>query len=446
MTDDLVLDAVDQRILGSLLEKQRTVPASYPMTLKALQTACNQSSSRDPVVDYDQPLLTETLRSLKERGLVRVVWADRGPRTLKYHQLLDERLALQPDERALLTVLLLRGPQAPGELRTRTDRLHAFADRDAVEAVLRRIAAPTDERPTPLVHELERQPGQQDRRWVHLLGPVEAEQAVVAAPAAVDREAVLAEGAAARDAKVRTAYDAVATAYAERLGDELDRKPFDRWLLDRVAALAGGLPVVDVGTGPGHVAAYLAAAGADVTGVDLSPAMVEEARRRFPHLTFAVGDLTGLLRPPAASGWGAVTAWYALVHLAGSELAPTVASLTRVLAPGGWLALALHAGAEVRHSDELIGEPVDVDFVLHDPEAVVAAVRAAGLVDVEWYLRGPLRRRRGRDRAALRPGAPAVGPAHSCRCISIARSTSRKPRSSFTAFIGALTPATTVKT
>ena len=129
MTDDLVLDAVDQRVLGSLLEKQRTVPASYPMTLNALQTACNQSSSRDPVVDYDQSLLTETLRSLKERGLVRVVWADRGPRTLKYHQLLDERLSLEEDERALLTVLLLRGPQAPGELKTRSERLHRFADR-----------------------------------------------------------------------------------------------------------------------------------------------------------------------------------------------------------------------------------------------------------------------------------------------------------------------------
>jgi len=188
VTDDLALDAVDQRVLGSLLEKQRTVPASYPMTLNALQTACNQSSSRDPVVDYDQPLLTETLRSLKERGLVRVVWADRGPRTLKYHQLLDERLALQPDERALITVLLLRGPQAPGELRTRTDRLHPFADREAVEAVLRRLAAATDERPTPLVHELERRPGQQDRRGVHLLGPVEPEPAAAAAPATVDRE------------------------------------------------------------------------------------------------------------------------------------------------------------------------------------------------------------------------------------------------------------------
>ena len=442
MTDDLVLDAVDQRVLGSLLEKQRTVPASYPMTLNALQTACNQSSSRDPVVDYDQPLLTETLRSLKERGLVRVVWADRGPRTLKYHQLLDERLALQPDERALITVLLLRGPQAPGELRTRTDRLHPFADREAVEAVLRRLAAHA--RP-PLVHELERRPGQQDRRWVHLLGPVEPEQAAAAAPAAVDREVVLAEGAGARDAKVRAAYDAVAATYAERLGDELDRKPFDRWLLDRVAVLAGGLPVVDVGTGPGHVAAYLAAAGAEATGVDLSPAMVDEARRRFPHLTFSVGDLNGLLRPPTAAGWGAVTAWYALVHLAGSELAPTVASLARVLVPGGWLALALHAGAAVHHAEELMDQPVDVDFVLHDPDDG-GRRRPGGRARRRGVVPPRPARRRGRDRPALRAGAaPGLTP-QSRRCISSARSTSRKPRRSLTAFIGALTPATTVKT
>jgi hypothetical protein len=386
VSDDLELDAVDQRVLGSLMEKQRTVPAGYPMTLNALRTACNQTSSRDPVVDYDEAMLLERMKSLKERGLVRIVWADRGPRTLKYHQLLDERLALQPDERALLTVLLLRGPQAPGELRTRTDRLHPFADREAVEAVLRRLAA----LPTPLVHELERRPGQQDRRWVHLLGPVEAEAAAPVAASEVDRESVLAEGRAARDAKVRATYDAVATAYADRLAAELDRKPFDRWLLGRVADLAGAAPVVDVGTGPGHVAAYLAAAGADATGVDLSPAMVEEARRRFPQLTFTVGDLTDLLRPPAAAGWGGITAWYALVHLAGSELAPAVASLGRVLAPGGWLAVALHAGNEVHHADELMDEPVDVDFVLHDPAAVVAAFRAAGLADVEWYVRGPL--------------------------------------------------------
>jgi uncharacterized protein YceH (UPF0502 family) len=359
------------------------------MTVNALRTACNQTSSRDPVVDYDEPLLLEALKSLKDRGLVRVVWADRGPRTLKYHQLLDERLALQPDERALLTVLLLRGAQAPGELKTRTERLHGFADRGEVEQVLRRMAGQTADRPTPLVRELERRPGQQDRRWVHLLGPVEIESVAPVAAPTVDRESVLAEGPGARDAKVRAAYDALAPAYAEHLVDELDRKPFDTWLLGRVAGLAAGRPVVDVGTGPGHVAAHLAAAGAEVTGIDLSPRMVDEARRRFPDLTFAVGSFSDLLRPPAASGWGAVTAWYALVHLAGSELVPAVASLTRVLAPGGWLALAVHTGAEVHHTDELFGHPVDVDFVLHDPDEVLAAVRAAGLVDIEWYLRGP---------------------------------------------------------
>jgi uncharacterized protein YceH (UPF0502 family) len=383
--DELVLDSVDQRVLGALLEKQTTVPASYPMTLNALRTACNQTSSRDPVTDYDEPLLLERMKSLKERGLVRIVWADRGPRTLKYHQLLDERLSLQPDERALVTVLLLRGPQAPGELKTRTDRLHAFADREEVEAVLRRMA----QLPTPLVRELERRPGQHDRRWVHLLGPVAVDQPVAAATPGVDRESVLAAGPAARDAKVVAAYDAVASSYADQLGDELERKPFDRWLLDRVAGLAGPLPVIDVGTGPGHVAAYLARAGAQVTGLDLSPAMVDQARGRFPDVTFSTGSFSNLLRPPAAAGWGAITAWYAFVHLADSELSPSVASLARVLAPGGWLALALHRGEAVHHTSELLGHEVDLDFVLHDLDDVLAAVRGAGLVDVEWYLRGP---------------------------------------------------------
>src|SRR5699024_10641732 len=132
--------AEDQRVLGSLMEKQTTVPASYPLTANALRTACNQTSSREPVVDYDQQTVEQTARSLKERGLLRIVWADTGRRTLKYHQTLDEQLGLEAGERALLTVLLLRGPQAPGELRTRTERLHPFADRSDVEDCLRRMA------------------------------------------------------------------------------------------------------------------------------------------------------------------------------------------------------------------------------------------------------------------------------------------------------------------
>jgi uncharacterized protein len=157
-----------------------------------------------------------------------------------------------------------------------------------------------------------------------------------------------------------------------------------------VAELAGAGPVADVGCGPGHTTAHLAAAGPAVVGFDLSPGMVAQARERFPDVEFEVGDLRSLLRPRAAPAWQAVVAWYALVHLAGSELAEAVGALARVLAPDGWLALALHVGEQVWHVDELCGEPVDLDFVLHDPGEVLAAVSKAGLVDVEWYRRGPV--------------------------------------------------------
>ncbi len=380
-----MLDAEDQRVLGSLLEKQTTVPASYPLTANALRTACNQTSNREPVVDYDQGTVERVARSLKERELVRIVWTGTGQRTLKYHQTLDEHLELEADERALLTVLLLRGEQAPGELRTRTERLHGFADRADVEACLRRMAA----RPEPLVRELERRPGQQDHRWVHLLGPLPESVAPVAAET-VDRDAVIAAGADARDARVRSSYDAVATPYADELLDELTALPFETWLLDRVIAHAAGRPVVEVGSGPGHVTAYLAEHDADATGIDFSPGMVDEARRRFPDRNFQVGDLRRLSRPPTSSGWAAVLAWYSLVHLAASELPDAVAALVRPLDPGGLLVLGLHAGADVRHVDEFFGREVDLDFVLHDPAFVVGVVEAAGLVDVEWYLRGPI--------------------------------------------------------
>lgn len=380
-----VLGPEDQRVLGSLLEKQATVSASYPLTANALRAACNQTSNREPVVDFDEETVERTARDLRDRGLVRIVWADTGRRTLKYHQILDERLGLDPDERALLTVLLLRGAQAPGELRTRTERLHAFADRSEVEACLRRMAS----RAQPLVRELERQAGQKDRRWVHLLGPVPHPADVVPA-AAVDRESVIADGAEARDARLRRSYDAVATAYADHLVDELRGLPFERWLLDRVIAHAGDQPVVEVGSGPGHVTAYLADGGADAIGIDLSPEMVAEARRRFPGRSFEIGDLRRLIRPPRSFGWAAVLGWYSLIHLAPSEFPDAVAALVRPLAPGGWLVLGLHAGAEVRHLGDWFDHEVNLDVVLHDPAFVVGVVEAAGLVEIEWYLRGPI--------------------------------------------------------
>lgn len=382
-TPDLALTPMEQRILGSLLEKQTTVPSTYPMTLNALRLACNQTSSRNPVVAYDEQAVEQCARELRHRELVRIVHGDRGQRVLKYHQRLDEHLALAADERAIITVLLLRGAQSAGELKTRTERLHGFADRDEVEVVLRRLADRTD----PLVRELPRRAGQHDTRWIHLLGPVETGAPEPERAPAVDREIVLADGAAARDARVTAAYDTVASAYADRYAGAVGE--FDTWLLHRVADLAGPDPVMDVGCGPGDVTSALAQAGANVVGLDVSAAMVTQARARHRELTFEVGDLRSVVRPRAAAAWGAITAWHALVHLAPSELAGAIGALARVLRPGGWLALALPVGAAVERVEGWLGTDADVDVVLHDPEQVRLAVTAGGFAIREWYLRGP---------------------------------------------------------
>jgi hypothetical protein len=118
--------------------------------------------------------------------------------------------------------------------------------------------------------------------------------------------------------------------------------------------------------------------------------MIAEARRRHPDVVYEVGDLRRLLRPANHDGWGAVLAWYSLVHLAASELPEALASLTRPLRTGGWLVLGLHAGSEVRSRTEWFGHQVDLDFVLHDPAEVLSLVERTGLSDVEWFLRGPL--------------------------------------------------------
>jgi len=377
MPDVPLLDAAEQRILGSLLEKQVTVPASYPLSLNSLRTACNQSSSRDPVTNYDEQEIERVARGLKDRGLVRIVWAATGRRTLKYHQTLGELLELEPDEHALLAVLLLRGEQPAGALKSRTERLFTFTDRQHVEEVLARMAS----RSAPLVRELPRQAGQHDNRWTHLLGTVQ-EVAVEPEP-----EPVL--DPADRDERVRTSYTAVSGAYADHLADELDHLPFESWLLRRIVELAGDHPVVDVGCGPGHVTHFLAQAGARATGMDLTPAMVEEARRRFPDGNYVVGDLRSLMRPTDDAGWGAVIAWYSLVHLTPSELPDAFAALTRPLLPGGWLVCALHAGTGTLDPDSWFDVDIDVSFVLHDPARLRAVAEATGLVDPEWYHRGP---------------------------------------------------------
>ncbi|HEX4901194.1 MAG TPA: YceH family protein [Acidimicrobiales bacterium] len=169
-----------QRVLGSLAEKEATVPDTYPMTLRGLQTACNQRNSRVPVTDLDEHTVQSTLDELKARNLVRFVYASHGARTTKYRHVLHERLQLEPAELALLTVLLLRGPQTVNELRTRTERAHAFADLDEVVSTLEGLAV----RAEPLVVHLPRQSGQKETRWMHLLGgPVDVAELAAAAPA-----------------------------------------------------------------------------------------------------------------------------------------------------------------------------------------------------------------------------------------------------------------------
>ena len=119
--------ASEQRVLGALLEKQRTTPDQYPLTLNALRLACNQATNRDPVVDYDEATLRDALERLGRRRWTRYASAS-GSRAPKYRHLMDEALGLTPDEQAVIAVLLLRGPQTPGELRARTERLHRFPD------------------------------------------------------------------------------------------------------------------------------------------------------------------------------------------------------------------------------------------------------------------------------------------------------------------------------
>ena len=377
------LEPVEQRILGALIEKQRTVPDSYPLTANALRGACNQTSSREPVMALDEQTIHRTLAGLRDRELIRFVHTGSGARVVRFHQRLTEALDLDEPAAAVLAVLLLRGPQTPGELRTRTERLHAFADRDAVEALLSELAGRDD----PLVVQLERKAGHHDHRWAHLLGPLPAGSAAPVTES-VDRESVLAHGVDGRDARVLAAYDAGAASYADALDDELTHKPFDSWLLSRVADLAPPGPVIDVGCGPGQVAALLADHGRATSALDLSPAMIDQVWSRHPEIDARVGDLTDLLRPATAAGWSAVTAWYALVHLAPSELPAAIRGLARVLVSGGMVALAVHVGDEVRQADEFFGTPVDVDFVFHDREQVLDACRSAGLTDIEWYLRG----------------------------------------------------------
>jgi uncharacterized protein YceH (UPF0502 family) len=160
-------DAVEMRVLGCLIEKQRTTPDVYPLTLNALRLACNQSTNRDPVVDYDENTIRTAIDRLVQRKWATLAsWSNR--RSMKYRHTLDSALGLDDAEVAVLDVLMLRGAQTPGELKTRTERLHGFADMDELGETLERLSE------RQLVARLERRPGQREERYRHLIGGDEA--------------------------------------------------------------------------------------------------------------------------------------------------------------------------------------------------------------------------------------------------------------------------------
>jgi uncharacterized protein YceH (UPF0502 family) len=156
-------DAVELRILGCLIEKQRTTPDAYPLSLNALRLACNQSTNRDPVVDYDEATIRDALNRLYRRRWTRLA-SGQGSRAAKYRHLLKEELRLDDAELALLAVLLLRGPQTPGELNQRAARLHPFAGLPAIEETLERLIG------RGMAERLPRRPGQKEERYAQRMG------------------------------------------------------------------------------------------------------------------------------------------------------------------------------------------------------------------------------------------------------------------------------------
>jgi hypothetical protein len=171
------LNEIEVRVLGSLVEKQLTTPEYYPLTLNALTAACNQKSNRDPVVSYDDDVVTAAVDSLRDKNLVYLFYGS-SSRVVKYKHMLPNVYELAPPDVALMCVMMLRGPQTVGELRERTGRLYEFSGIGEVNETLDKLI----NRDEPLVVKLERQPGQKEARFAHLLSG-EVTQQAVSAPA-----------------------------------------------------------------------------------------------------------------------------------------------------------------------------------------------------------------------------------------------------------------------
>jgi ubiquinone/menaquinone biosynthesis C-methylase UbiE len=187
---------------------------------------------------------------------------------------------------------------------------------------------------------------------------------------------------------LQASYDRVAEEYAHRIFDELQYKPLDRQLLDRLAASvpAGGI-ICDLGCGPGQIARYLRDRGAQVIGIDLSAQMIEQARRLNPDIEFQPGNMLALDVEDEA--WAGIAAFYSLIHVPRDEVVTVLYELKRVLQPGGQLLLAFHLGTEVLHVEEWWGQPVSADFVYFQAPEMHAYLQAAGFQIEELIERPP---------------------------------------------------------
>lgn len=169
------LDFDEIRVLGALLEKEQTTPDQYPLSVNALILACNQKSNREPVTQLTETKVVEAIDRLKMDALT---WRVSGARAERWQQNVDRRWHLTPAKKALITLLLLRGPQTPGELKSRSERMHDFASVEQVEATLQQMAEGEED---ALVRELPRRPGQRENRWIHLFASAEAQREMEAA-------------------------------------------------------------------------------------------------------------------------------------------------------------------------------------------------------------------------------------------------------------------------
>lgn len=184
---------------------------------------------------------------------------------------------------------------------------------------------------------------------------------------------------------LRDGYDRVAEAYTARIAGELAYKPFDRELLMRFAEMARG-PILDAGCGPGHIARFLADQGAEVSGLDLSPAMVAQAQTLNPNLRFATGSMTEL---PADGALAGIVAFYAVIHIPREQQVAMFANWRAALRPGGYALVSFHIGEEDRHLDAFFGQSVSLDFLFFTSDEIVDRLSTAGLMIVERYERDP---------------------------------------------------------